>query len=80
MERIAIVLRTKKELNELEVIKTGNEVECEAYLFNKLMPNSMTRNLQTMDCDNGYMYSVEKMEAGQWKEYKYLLMFGEKQN
>ena len=80
----AIVLRTDAGLNELEVVKSGTEIECLGYLADTILPSENTKNVKRLECDNGRMFSVEKkmfgqVVGGEWKEYKYLyLSFSEK--
>ena len=71
----AIVLRTQAGVNELEVEKFGTDIECEAYLFKVLKPDAFTKNLTELESNEGYLYSVEKFNAGQWTTYKYLIMY-----
>jgi len=74
-ETTGIVLRTAGDLDELQVVKLGTTEEVEAYLFNKLMPSDFTKNLKVLPCEDGYMYSVEIMESGEWHPYKFILLF-----
>ena len=75
MNTIAMLLRTPAGLDELEVLRVSDPNTVDALAFNELKPSSLTRNLRRLECNEGEMYQVERLEDGQWKEYKYLVLY-----
>ena len=74
----AIVIRTIPEnsLEHLEVKKIGTGTECEAFLFDILMPSEHCRNLKTLPSNDGYCYQVERFRGNEWcTEIWYLLFY-----
>ena len=71
----AIVLRTKAEVEELEIMMHGTLEQCESYLFKHITPNKDdAKNLTRLESNEGCLYSVELLRNNVWREYKYLLM------
>ena len=75
MNTIAMLLRTPAGLDELEVLRVSDPNTVDAMAFKELKPSSYTRNLRRLECNEGEMYQVERLEAGEWKEYKYLVLY-----
>ena len=75
MNTIAMLLRTPAGLDEMEVLRVSDPNTVDAMAFNELKPSSLTRNLRRLECNEGEMYQVERLEGGQWKEYKYLVLY-----
>lgn len=75
MDTIAMLLRTPAGLDELEVLRVSDPNTVDAMAFNELKPSSLTRNLRRLECNEGEMYQVERLEGGEWKEYKYLVLY-----
>ena len=73
----AIVIRTTPEnsLENLDVKKIGTETECEAFLFNILMPSESCRNLKTLPSNDGYCYQVERFYGNEWHTEIWHLLF-----
>lgn len=73
----AIIMKTQAGLDELEFVKQGTEIECEAYLFTVLLPSDTTKDLKRLECNDGSLFSVKKFIGGsqEWVEIKYLIMY-----
>lgn len=67
----AVIVNSDKD--DPEIVKFGTKEECDAYLFNVVRPSDLIRNLKKIDCDNGYSFSIEKMERGEWIKRTYNL-------
>ena len=80
MNTTAILLRTETGLDNLEIIAVGTIDEVKSKAFEILMPSFKSRNLEKLDSDEGYLYKVELLKEGQWKEYKYFILFHHSQN
>lgn len=77
MKTTAIVIYTTPEnsMEHLDVQKIGTENECEAFLFNTLMPSEHCRNLKNLSSDCGYCYQVERFYNNKWNTEIWHLLF-----
>lgn len=73
----AIVMRTQGGLDELEVVKHGTDIECEAFLFNVIFPSDTVKDLNRLESNDGRLYSVKKFvpDISKWVEVKYMIQY-----
>lgn len=72
----AIVLFSNNtDITNANVIKVGSVESCSAFLFDKLMPNSLNRNLKRLESDEGQFYSIEELRNGEWLTHIYGLLY-----
>ena len=72
-EKMYVVIVNSEGKDDPEIVKSGTEEECEAYLFNIIRPSPFTRDLKQIDCDYGYSFSIEKLERGEWRKITFHL-------
>ena len=76
---VAVIIRFE-EGRELQTLFVGTVAECKAKLFNRVIPNELTKNIQQVESDFGYRFVVEEFGEGKWKKVEYYLQMAKDNN